>query len=86
MILRLAWAKAVATNLLVVTGALYALRGAAVAAFAATMSGSSFFTIAVVAAATILMLPVVLGGAILLGVLDAGVDLRRRLANPPAGD
>ena len=79
----LAAAKVAATNLLLLVGALYALRGIGVAAFGTSLAGTGPVATALMLAATLLMLPVVLGGAILLGVLDAGVDLRRRWAKPP---
>jgi hypothetical protein len=76
---RLAAAKLAAANLLVVTGALYALRGLAVAAFGLSAAGGAGLGTAILSAlAVVFILPAVLAGAILLGVLDAGLDLRRR--------
>ena len=76
---KLAAFKAVAANTLVVAGALYALRGAAVVAYGVlALGGSGFFLWAFWIVIFILLLPIVLGGAILLGVLDGGLDLRRR--------
>ena len=77
-------AKVVAFNLLLVTGALYALRGLAVAAFAVTLAGTGPVATALAIVAGFFMLPAVVGIGILLGVLDAGMDLRRRLNTPPA--
>jgi hypothetical protein len=86
LIPRLAVAKVAATNLLVITGALYALRGIAVAAFGAGLAGNTTLTMGLIAGAAFLMLPVMLAAAVLLGVLDAGLDLRRRWSKPPAGN
>ena len=83
---RLARWKLVATNLLLLVGTLYALRGVAVAAFGALLAGGGPLTIALAILAAVFMLPVVAGGAILLGVLDAGLDLRGRWRKPPARD
>jgi uncharacterized protein YybS (DUF2232 family) len=70
----------IAGNLLLVTGALYALRGVAVAAFGISVfGGAGFFLIAVTTVILILVLPAALATAVLVGVLDAGFDLRRRL-------
>lgn len=84
---RLAAAKLAAANLLIVTGALYALRGTAVAVFGLTAAGGAGAGTAVLAAlAVVFILPAVVAGAIVLGVVDAGLDLRRRWARngPPA--
>jgi hypothetical protein len=79
-----AW-KTVAANALVVTGALYALRGAAVVAYGIHVVGAGgFFLWGFLAVIFLLLLPLVLGGAILLGVLDGGLDLRRRWSAPRA--
>ena len=78
---RLAAAKAAALNLLLVTGLLYALRGAAVAAFGlALMGGAGWGTAALLAVVALFILPAVVAGSIVVGVLDAGLDLRRRWA------
>ncbi len=76
-------AKVLASNLLLLTGALYALRGLAVAAFVAGLAGTGPVATALAVAAALFMLPVVVGGGILLGVLDAGMDLRSRWNKPP---
>jgi hypothetical protein len=76
---KLAAIKLVAANVLLVAGVLYALRGAAVALFGLQLLGAGgvwFWTAAVLVG--VLMLPVVVGSAILIGVIDAGVNLRRR--------
>ena len=78
---RLAAAKLAAANLLVVAGALYALRGVAVATFGlAAAGGTGAGTVVLIALATLFILPAVAAGAIVLGVVDAGLDLRRRMA------
>jgi len=79
----LAAAKLAAANLLAVAAVLYAVRGMAVAAFGLGVAGvGGFFLWAALIAIFILMLPFVVGGAILLGVLDAGLNLRRRWTTP----
>jgi hypothetical protein len=83
LVTRAATVKLLAGNVLVVAGFLYGLRGAAVAWFGITLAGGpGFITIVLLAFAVAFMLPVVLTGAILLGVVDAGLDLRRRWASP----
>jgi Predicted membrane protein (DUF2232) len=78
---RLAVAKAAALNLLLVAGVLYALRGAAVTAFGlALMGGGGWGTALLVAVLALFILPAVVAGTIVVGVLDAGLDLRRRWA------
>jgi len=82
---RLAAAKAAAINLLLVSGLLYAIRGAAVTAFGiAVMGGAGCGTAALFGLLAMFILPAVVAGAIVLGVIDAGMDLRRRWATPPA--
>lgn len=80
-------AKAVAQNLLLVTAVLYAVRGLAVAAFGLQLVGAGGLLLwLLIGVFVVLMLPVVLGGAIVLGVVDAGLDLRRRWVAPPTGE
>jgi len=79
-------AKVAAFNLLLLTGTLYALRGLAVAAFAAGLAGTGPLAAIMAFTAAFLLLPVVLGVGILLGVLDAGMDLRSRMTARPAKD
>ncbi|HEY2825740.1 MAG TPA: DUF2232 domain-containing protein [Gemmatimonadales bacterium] len=87
LIPKLAAAKVAAGNVLVVTVALYALRGTAVVAFALAMTGGGGLLLSVaIAFAIVFMSPVVLAGTVFLGVLDAGLDLRRRWTSPPAGE
>jgi hypothetical protein len=86
LIPKLAAAKLTAANILVVVGTLYAVRGAAVAAFGmALVGGGNFFLWALFAVIFFIMLPVFVGGAILLGVFDTGVDFRRRWTAPRVG-
>ncbi len=75
--------KLMAANVLVVAGLLYALRGAAVAWFGLTLTGGpGLLTTGLVAFSVVFMLPVILIGTILIGVVDAGLDLRRRWPTP----
>ncbi len=80
---KLAALKLTAANVLLVSATLYALRGAAVAVFGLHLlgAGGAFLT-AFLAVILLLVLPAALGGAIVLGVLDAGLDLRRRWITP----
>jgi hypothetical protein len=80
LIPQLAAAKLAAANLLVVTGALYALRGLAVATFGLTAAGGAGAgTVLLITLATLFILPAVVAGTIILGLLDAGLDLRKRM-------
>jgi uncharacterized protein YybS (DUF2232 family) len=83
---RLAAAKAAAANLLLVAGALYALRGFAVAAYGLQVLGTGgIFLTTLLAAILLFLLPMVLAGAVMLGVIDAGLNLRRRWGAIRAG-
>jgi uncharacterized protein YybS (DUF2232 family) len=83
---KLAAAKAAAANLLLVAGTLYALRGVAVAAFGLSLLGGGGVAAWIVGVViTFILLPILLGGAIVLGVMDAGLDFRRRL-KPQSGE
>jgi hypothetical protein len=78
---KLAAAKVAAVNLLIVTGVLYALRGAAVTVFGlGLLGGMGSFAAALLGLAVVFLLPLVAAGAIVLGVIDASFDLRSRLA------
>ena len=81
---RLSAARLGASNVLLVLGTLYALRGLAVAATGLQQLGSGLITVLSVVTAC-LMLPVATIGAILLGIVDTSFDLRRRWQPPPAG-
>jgi uncharacterized protein YybS (DUF2232 family) len=76
-------AKMGASNVLVVLGSLYALRGLAVATVGLKQLGSGLI-IALSVMTAFLMLPVATIGAILLGIVDTRFDLRRRWQPPPA--
>jgi hypothetical protein len=76
----LAPARALGLNLLVVMGALYALRGLAVLVFGIRALRGGCLLYAGAALALFFLLP----GVVLLGVVDAGLDLRRRWT-PPTG-
>lgn len=82
---RLAVVKGAALNLLLVAGLLYALRGAAVTAFGlALMGGAGWGTAALLGLLALFILPAAVAGSIVIGVLDAGLDLRRRWAKSRA--
>jgi hypothetical protein len=86
LMLRASALKLLAANMLVVAGALYALRGSAVVIFGLVVTGGpGLFTTGIMAFLFVFMLPVVITGAILLGVVDAGVDLRQRWTTPQKG-
>ncbi len=83
LIPRLAAAKGAALNLLMVAGVLYGLRGAAVTAFGiGLLGGAGCGAAALFALLALFVLPAVVVGAIVLGVVDAGMDLRKRWATP----
>ena len=85
LLTRLATMKLLAANVLIVTGVLYALRGAAVVWFAWAMAGGpGLLSIAMIIFSIVFLLPVVLAGTILLGVVDTGLDLRQRWSTPRA--
>ncbi|MBI4520380.1 MAG: DUF2232 domain-containing protein [Gemmatimonadetes bacterium] len=69
------WQRA-GTNAVVFMGALYALRGAAVVLFLS--GGLSVLGTLAVAAALLFLAPVLLGGALVVGLGDTWLDLRRR--------
>jgi hypothetical protein len=84
---KLAALKLTAANVLVMAGVLYAVRGAAVAAFGLGLAGGGgFFLWVLLGVIFVAMLPVVVGAAIVLGVLDTGVDFRRRWMTPRVGN
>ncbi len=83
LLTRAATVKLMAANVLVVASLLYALRGAAVAWFGLTLAGGpGLLTTGLVAFSVVFMLPVILIGTIFIGVVDAGLDLRRRWPTP----
>jgi hypothetical protein len=73
-------ARVLAVNLLVVIGTLYGLRGVAVILFGIRALKGGVFLYLAAALAVFFVLP----GVVLLGVLDAGLNLRRRWL-PPSG-
>ncbi len=78
-------ARPLAANVLLLLGALYALRGLAVAATGLRRAGlGRGFTVVIAIATALLILPIALAGAILLGIVDSRIDLRRRWASPQA--
>jgi hypothetical protein len=83
LLTRAATLKLMAANVLVVAGLLYALRGAAVAWFGLTLTGGpGLLTTGLVAFSVVFLLPVITIGTIFIGVVDAGLDLRRRWPTP----
>jgi hypothetical protein len=72
-------ARLVALNVLVVIGTLYGVRGFAVLAYGIRAMKGGAFLYAAAVVAVLFVLP----GVVLLGVLDAGLNLRRRWATPP---
>lgn len=79
LIPKLAAAKVAAANLVVVAAALYALRGFAVAVYGLHAVGAGgFFLTALLVSIFVLLMPIVLAGAVLLGVVDTGLRLRER--------
>lgn len=76
----LAAGRLAATNVLIVAAALYALRGFAVVAFGVQTVGGGVFLVVLSAVILFFLLPIVLAGALVLGVVDAGFNLRRRWA------
>jgi hypothetical protein len=85
----LAGLKAAALNLLVLLGALYLLRGAAVVVAFAAVAGISPAALMVgLTISAILTLPLLflLPGLATLGVTDTWLEFRRRLASGPAHD
>lgn len=79
---KVAAAKLAAWNLLTLMGTLYVIRGLAVAAFGMQLLGGGVLLAVLAALAIVFLLPVVLGAALLVGVLDGGLDLRRRWTTP----
>jgi hypothetical protein len=72
-----------ASNALLVLGTLYAMRGAGVGLCALDRAGlGRGLGAAIVCVGALLMLPIALGGAILVGVVDSHMDIRRRWLTP----
>lgn len=81
---RLGEIKLAAGNLLILVAALYGLRGVAVASYGLSVIGAGGVLFIAATVFAVIFMPLILGGAIILGVVDAGVDLRRRWHTPPA--
>lgn len=81
---KIAAVKAVAGNLALVAAAIYAWRGVAVVSFAMSATGGSVFLTILIGIAFIFMLPVMAGGAIVVGILDTGLNIRKRWMTPSA--
>jgi hypothetical protein len=77
------WAPVAGANLLLVWGALYAMRGLAVMAFFARQTPAA--VLLAVAMVTLILLPFVLGGLTIVGLADTWLDFRRRLAPATGG-
>jgi hypothetical protein len=78
------WGPRLGANVVVFMGALYALRGLAVAvSLIATVAGSRVAVMIVLAVVAVLLYPIVVAGTLLLGVTDTWLDLRsgRRAVN-----
>ncbi len=73
-------------NALVFMGSLYVLRGMAVMLWLAAAVVTSVWTAALWAVAAMLLYPVVVGAALLLGLSDTWFDLRRRLRGRPSAE
>ena len=84
LIPKLSAVKLAASNVLLVAGALYALRGAAVVSFLMSAAGAGFIVYALIWVALLFMLPVMVAGAVMLGIVDSGVNLRNRWAKAAA--
>ncbi|HEX9729647.1 MAG TPA: hypothetical protein VGA37_14180 [Gemmatimonadales bacterium] len=85
LFVRVSAVKLVASNILAVVATLYVVRGAAVGLFGLQLIRAGVIAYGLAALATLFLLPVVLGSTMVLGVLDAGLDLRRRWTAPPVG-
>lgn len=81
---KIAAVKAVAGNLALVAAAIYGLRGVAVLSFAMSATGGSVLLAIIIGIAFVFMLPVMAGGAIVIGILDTGLNIRKRWIKPPA--
>jgi uncharacterized protein YybS (DUF2232 family) len=78
------WAAVAGANVLLVWGALYAMRGLAVMAFFGRQTPPA--VLVAVAIVTLILLPFVLGGLTIVGLADTWLDFRRRLAPVTGGD
>ena len=71
------WAQVAGANVLLVWGALYAMRGLAVLVALGRRTPPA--VLVAVAMVTVILLPFVLGGLMIVGLADTGLDVRRRL-------
>ncbi|HEU4523521.1 MAG TPA: DUF2232 domain-containing protein [Gemmatimonadales bacterium] len=78
------WAAVAGANVLLVWGALYAMRGLAVMAFFGRQTPPA--VLVAVAIVTLILLPFVLGGLTIVGLADTWLDFRRRLAPATGGE
>jgi len=79
------WAIRTGGNLVTVMGALYVLRGAAVLVWLGTSVASSTWVIVLWVVAAILLYPITLGTALVMGLSDTWLDLRARLRTETEG-
>lgn len=77
------WARIAGANILLVWGALYAMRGLAVAVTAGRRTPPA--VLAALAVVTVVLLPFVLGGLMTVGLADTWLDFRRRLTPSTGG-
>lgn len=70
----------VGENAALFMGGLYLLRGVAILLWVGAAAATSGWTVALLAVAAVFLYPVVLGTALILGLTDTWVDLRRRMA------
>ncbi|WP_420635497.1 DUF2232 domain-containing protein [Candidatus Palauibacter sp.] len=80
------WALRTGANLVTIMGGLYVLRGAAVLVWLGTSVLSSGWVLAVWALAALLLYPVTIGAALVVGVSDTWLDLRSRLGVETNGE
>ena len=77
------WAPVAGANILLVWGALYGTRGLAVMAFYGRRTPPA--VLLALAMVTVVLLPFVLGGLMIVGLADTWLDFRRRLAPATGG-
>ncbi|HEY7612795.1 MAG TPA: DUF2232 domain-containing protein [Gemmatimonadales bacterium] len=78
-----AWAPVVGANVLLVWGALYAMRGLAVLVTVGRRTPPT--VLVALAVVTVVLLPFVLGGLTIVGLADTWLDFRRRLTPATGG-
>ena len=77
------WAQVAGANVLLVWGALYAMRGLAVLVALGRRTPPA--VLVAVAMVTVILLPFVLGGLMIVGLADTWLDFRRRLTPATGG-